>query len=100
MKSIDDIVQELIPGYLAARKEEVPEMMRLLASSEFERLRILSHSLKGSGRSFGFSELTRFGASLEKYAEASDGPSFAAELERLKQYLAALQWSPKIKTDT
>jgi|GEM_PF-2895482 len=46
-------------------------MMELLAASDFERLLVLGHSLKGSGGSFGFPELTRFGAALERSAQAS-----------------------------
>jgi hypothetical protein len=40
-------------------------MRELLAASDFEGLRILSHSLKGSGGSFGFPELTRIGGELD-----------------------------------
>ncbi|MBV9406757.1 MAG: Hpt domain-containing protein [Acidobacteriaceae bacterium] len=90
MKTASRIIQELIPGYLDARRKEIPTMMELLAASDFERLRVLSHNLKGSGASFGFSELTRFGAALEGYAEAWDPASFQVELGRLKEYLEQL----------
>lgn len=81
------IVQELVPQYLAARRQEVPEMMRLLEAGDHERLRVLSHSLKGSGSSFGFPELSRFGALLERHAEQSDLTAFRVELDRLSDYL-------------
>ena len=42
---------ELTPGYLAARRNELGEMARLLAVSDFESLRILGHNLKGTGAS-------------------------------------------------
>jgi HPt (histidine-containing phosphotransfer) domain-containing protein len=87
---VDDLVQELVPGYLAARRDEVSKMMQLLAASDFERLRVLSHSLKGSGTSFGFPELTRFGAELELDAEALDSVAFGHTLQRLKAYLDEL----------
>jgi HPt (histidine-containing phosphotransfer) domain-containing protein len=94
MRKLSRIVEELVPDYLAARKTEVPQMLELLAGSDFERLRVLSHSLKGSGGSFGFAELTRFGAELERHAEASDRDAFSAELSRLSDYLEHLNWSP------
>jgi HPt (histidine-containing phosphotransfer) domain-containing protein len=94
MRKLSRIVEELVPGYLAARKREVPQMLELLAGSDFERLRILSHSLKGSGGSFGFPELTAFGAALERHAQRGDGAAFGAELSRLKDYLDHLNWSP------
>lgn len=83
-----------MPEYLAARKDEVPQMLELLAASDFERLRVLSHSLKGSGGSFGFAELTHFGEALERSARAADAPAFRAELARLEDYLEHLNWSP------
>jgi HPt (histidine-containing phosphotransfer) domain-containing protein len=94
VKPLSRIVEELVPEYLAARKNEVPQMLQLLASSDFERLRVLSHSLKGSGGSFGFPELTHFGETLERYARTGDGASFRAELSRLNEYLEHLNWSP------
>ncbi len=69
-------------------------MLELLAASNFEKLRVVSHSLKGSGGSFGFAELTRFGAALERHAEASDSVSFSEELARLKEYLERLDQHP------
>ena len=94
MKSSSRIIQELIPGYLDARRQEIQKMTELLAASDFERLRVLSHNLKGSGASFGFAELTRFGAALETYAESSDATSFGAELARLKNHLEHLDPLP------
>lgn len=87
MKTMSQIVQELVPSYLAARSQEVSRMTELLAASDFERLRVLSHSLKGSGGSFGFPQLSGFGAALERHARESDSTSFSEELNRLKSYL-------------
>ncbi|MBV9612776.1 MAG: Hpt domain-containing protein [Acidobacteriaceae bacterium] len=87
MKTLSQIVQELTPGYVAARKQEITQMRALLAASDFDRLAVLSHSMKGSGSSFGFPELTRFGATLEHHARASDSAAFGEELSRLKDYL-------------
>lgn len=69
-------------------------MMSLLSASDFERLRVLSHSLKGSGSSFGFAELTRLGGELERHAESRDGAAFAQQLATLKHYLEILDSSP------
>ena len=97
MSDINDLVQELVPEYLALRKQEVAKMMELLAASDFTRLRVLSHSLKGSGSSFGFPELTRIGAELERNAEALDAASFTRGLARLREYLESLDRSPKTR---
>jgi len=94
MRPLSRIVEELAPDYLAARKVEIPQMLQLLAGCDFDRLHVLSHSLKGSGGSFGFPELSRLGAALERHAEAGDGAGFAEELARLKDYLEHLECSP------
>ena len=99
MKTLNELVQELVPGYLAARKEEVGSMTCLLSASDFERLRVLSHSLKGSGSSFGFAELTRLGAELERHAESRDAVGFAQQLARLKDYLEHLNSPPSTQTN-
>lgn len=91
MQEFSRIIQELAPGYLAARKQEIPEMMKLLAEGDFKRLSILSHSMRGSGASFGFPEITKFGAALENHARQSDLVSFGQELGRLKKYLDELE---------
>lgn len=99
MNNINDLVQELVPEYLTLRRQEVIEMLKLLAASDFARLRVISHSLKGSGSSFGFPELSRIGAQLERNAHASDAPSFSQGLARLSDYLETLGYSPKKSGD-
>lgn len=94
MRKLSRIVEELVPEYLEARRNELPRMAALLAASDYERLRILSHSLKGSGGSFGFPELSGFGAELERHASGADGVQFAEELTKLRNYLEQLNWSP------
>jgi signal transduction histidine kinase/CheY-like chemotaxis protein len=86
-----DLIQELedlIPGYLAARRKEVPVMMDLLAASDFERLDALSHDLAGTGGGYGFPELTRIGGKLSYYAKRGDREAMGKHLAELKEYLS------------
>jgi PAS domain S-box-containing protein len=82
-----DGLEEIVPGYLAARREELPEMIALLAASAFERLAVRSHNIKGSGGSYGFPELTRLGAAMEHSAKQMDPGSLSRQLTELKDYL-------------
>jgi PAS domain S-box-containing protein len=84
-------LEEIVPGYLADRRDEVPEMMKLLAASGFERLAVLGHNLKGSGSSYGFRELTRMGAALQHSAEQTDAGAVSMQLTELKNYLGRVQ---------
>jgi HPt (histidine-containing phosphotransfer) domain-containing protein len=73
-------LKEIVPGYLDARREELPEMMKLLAASGFERLASLGHNIKGTGGSYGFPELTRMGAALEHSAKQADAAALSTQL--------------------
>jgi HPt (histidine-containing phosphotransfer) domain-containing protein len=78
---------EFIPGYLASRREELKEMMRLLAGSDFGNLAVLGHNIKGSGTSFGFPEISRIGAALQYSAEQMDTVAAGTQLTELRDYL-------------
>jgi PAS domain S-box-containing protein len=84
-------LEEIVPGYLAARREEIPEMMALLAASGFERLAGLAHNIKGTGDSYGFPELTRMGRGLEHSAKQADPGILSLQLEELKEYLGKVE---------
>jgi PAS domain S-box-containing protein len=84
-------LEDLVPRYLSARREEIPELAKLLAIADFERLRSLAHNLKGSGLSFGFSDLTRLGAELENSSREADTAAVTGLLEQLGDYLNRVQ---------
>jgi HPt (histidine-containing phosphotransfer) domain-containing protein len=72
-------LEPLVPRYLARRREEIARLRASLEARDFGALRIVGHSLKGSGGGFGFWGLSDIGARIEKAAMAAD----AAALERL-----------------
>ncbi len=88
---IPDDLEDLVPGYLAQRRCEVSEMMTLLADSDYDRLRILGHDMKGTGSSYGFPELTRIGGELEAAAKGADHDALALRIPRLADYLSRVQ---------
>ena len=81
-------LEDLAPGYLAARRREVPRMLELLAASDFDCLHTLAHNMKGTGTSYGFVECTRLGGELEQSAERSDKTSIGLQLAELARYLS------------
>jgi HPt (histidine-containing phosphotransfer) domain-containing protein len=76
---------------MAARREEPPEMTELLAASGFERLAIMAHKIKGTGGSYGFTELTLMAAALELSAKQADTKALNLQLTELKHYLGRAQ---------
>jgi two-component system sensor histidine kinase/response regulator len=89
-------LEDIVPRYLANRRKEVPEMLGLLAASDFSRLASLSHNLKGTGRGYGFAELTRFGAALEHLAQQKNSIALRAQMNELGDYLDKVQLVAKI----
>jgi CheY-like chemotaxis protein/HPt (histidine-containing phosphotransfer) domain-containing protein len=89
-------LEGIVPGYLAVRLEELPEMRALLADFGFERLALLAHDIKGTGSSYGFPALTRMGAALEHSAKEKDAGALKIQLTELADYLSRVQLSVKI----
>ena len=79
-------IQARVPTYLARRRQEVQVIRDLIDQSDFERIRVLAHNMKGSGAGYGFPELSKLGAAIEKAAKAQQ----AAELEGQTKSLEAL----------
>jgi CheY-like chemotaxis protein len=84
-------LEEITPGYLAARREEVPKLIALLAASDFKRIAHLAHCIKGTGTSYGFAHLSRIGAALEAAAVRRDSTATGAQLGQLTDYLEQVQ---------
>jgi HPt (histidine-containing phosphotransfer) domain-containing protein len=80
-------LEQIMPSYLAGRRMEVPELIALLAASDFERIAHLAHNIKGTGTSYGFVVLSRIGAALEVAARRRDPSDAGAQLRDLNDYL-------------
>jgi histidine phosphotransfer protein HptB len=88
---VEPKLEQLSNQYLIRRKDELPTLLQLLASSDFERIRALAHDLKGTGSAFGFSELTTLGAAIENSAKQADAAKLNEEMEALKDYLGRVK---------
>jgi CheY-like chemotaxis protein/HPt (histidine-containing phosphotransfer) domain-containing protein len=84
-------LEDILPGYLASRRKELPEMVELLAASDFARLAFLGHNLKGTATGYGFPDLTRLGAALERSAEQADCGTLRTLMTELGNYLDQVQ---------
>jgi CheY-like chemotaxis protein len=83
----EDEMDKLRQEYVAKCRRELPLLTDLLAAGDFERVRVIGHTLKGSGGSFGLTQLTEVGRALEEYANAADQVSCGAQVRSLSQYL-------------
>ena len=85
---VDPLLLTLIPSFLAHRQEDVATVENALASGDFATIRMLGHSMKGSGGSYGFEVISRIGRELELAAREQDGGAIRQALTELVDYLS------------
>ena len=61
-------LEAIVPRYLARRREEIASLRARLDAGDYKALRIIGHSLKGSGGGYGMPALSDIGARIEKAA--------------------------------
>ncbi len=85
--SIDPDLEDLIPGFLGNRRHDVDRIRQLLASADFDQVRLIGHSMKGSGGGYGFDPITDYGGEIEEAALLKDGVAIEAAVGKLADYL-------------
>jgi CheY-like chemotaxis protein len=88
---MDPDLADLIPEYLERRQQDLENMRAALTSTDYETVRIVGHSMKGSGAAYGFDELTAIGSSLEQAAKAGDAEAIRHQLDAMASYLERVE---------
>lgn len=88
---IDPDLEFLIPKFLENREEDINNLERLLKEAEYDQIRIIGHSMKGSGGGYGFDYLTELGSQIEKNAELKNEKELNKLIIELKNYLDNLE---------
>ncbi|TVY07614.1 response regulator [Paenibacillus cremeus] len=83
--------QHLIPGYLEKRRSNLITIPQWLAAGDYESIRILGHSLKGSGASYGLERISDIGAELEQAAKDRNADWIRISVQAMREYLAHLE---------
>ena len=84
---VPDGLQELIPEYLDARRQDAAEMRRFFEENQFDEVRRLAHNLKGNGACYGFDELSKLGAALEAASKRADRTEADQHIAEITRYL-------------
>ena len=92
---VDAELLDLCRIYLANRTKEVGEIKAALQRHDFKTIHRMGHNMHGSGRMFGFEELTVTGAELQRAAAAGD----SAEIMRLQGFLGEFVSRVELKTE-
>jgi HPt (histidine-containing phosphotransfer) domain-containing protein len=88
---IDPDLADLIPGYLANRKMDIAAIHEAVEKKDLDTVRILGHSMKGSGGGYGFQTITDIGMLLEKAAQEGRNDGIRVQIERLEDYLRQIE---------
>ena len=87
----DEDIADLIPGYLEHRAEDVAAIHSAIDGGDFEVVRVLGHSMKGSGGGYGFDGVTEIGAALEAAGKEADPVAATHALAALEDYLRRVE---------
>ncbi len=82
-------LRDLIPRFLANRRSELARLRQAAAQGDLGEARRIGHVLKGAGGGYGFDEITRIGAEIERHAAA--GEDVRALVEELGEYLELVE---------
>lgn len=88
---VDEDIADLIPGYLERRQDDLVALADALASGDFESIRILGHSMKGSGGGYGFDGITDIGGALEIAGRDRDAAAIECTTAALAEYMTRLE---------
>ena len=82
-------LRDLIPRFLANRRLETEQLRAAVVRGDLEAARRIGHTLKGVGGGYGFDEITRLGAEIERHA--ARGEDIRGPVEELAEYLELVE---------
>ena len=85
---VDEDLADLVPQYLENRKKDIQKIRAALDAQDFQVVRVVGHSMAGSGGGYGFPGITRIGRNIEKYAMERDADAARASARELELYLS------------
>ena len=88
---ISDDLEPLIPKYLDNRRKEIEKAFVLLLDEDVEQLRVIGHTLKGSGGAYGFTAISALGERIENAAKQGDKKAIDMALKELGRYIETVQ---------
>jgi adenylate cyclase len=80
-------IRQLVPAFLARRAGDVAALRAALAGLDFSTIRLLGHTIKETGRGYGFDGITEIGSAIERAAHHEDGEAVDTRINQLAVYL-------------
>ena len=84
---VDSDLEPLIPGYLEGRRGDIADILKALENEDYGSIRVLGHTMKGTGGGYGFDAITDFGRSIENAAKEKNNKEITRFVNELRAYL-------------
>lgn len=88
---VDAELKDLIPGFLNNRRKDIRILETAIEKDDYETIRKLGHSMKGSGGGYGFNTITDIGRSLENAAKEKNDEEIRKWVGKLLNYLQSVE---------
>jgi len=88
---IDRDLEDLIPGYIENRYKDIKSIINSLEIDDYETIRVLGHSMKGSGGGYGFDKITEIGKLIEQAAKDKNREVIKRQVEDLSIYIKKVE---------
>ena len=90
--TIDDPeIASLVPEFLEHRRSDVRSWRQALDANEFGVIQASAHKMKGTGRGYGFTAISRIGDDLEYAAHQQDRDRMRLLIDELDAYLSRVR---------
>jgi CheY-like chemotaxis protein len=86
----------LVPGFLQNRRDDVDAIRPLIEAADFGRVQALGHRMKGTGKSYGFAEISRIGSAIELAAHQNDAVALEKLVNELDAYLTRVKVQSRV----
>ncbi len=84
---VDEELSDLIPGFLARKRDEANAILDAAQRDDFAVIGHLAHRIKGEGCSYGFERMTEIGRTLEEAAKSQSDVAVTRAANELLDYL-------------
>ena len=82
--------QTLVSEYLQNCRSDLTQLKAALSAGEYETAHRLGHQMKGTGKLYGFPELTQIGRAIEWAASKRAAPELDSRIQRLEVCLNSI----------
>ena len=86
-----DLPRSLVSEYLSDCRKDVFTFNAAIEASDYERARVFGHQLKGTGKPYGFPDLTILGSAIEQAARRKNTPELNNLSQQLADYLSRVE---------